>query len=72
MANTYDMARRAMERHGISSTEIVAEMRILGICIGREAEMVDCLASGGPLAVGVAMALFGIIGRQNYMKKTIH
>ncbi|MBY0355527.1 MAG: hypothetical protein K2Q12_07330 [Rickettsiales bacterium] len=72
MKTTQQVAREAMIKHGVSSRELSDEMKSQGLCAGREQEVIDRLVDGGPLAMGLALALFGIIGRQSYLPKTIH
>ncbi len=66
MSNTHDMTRAAIIKHAIGRDEILSEMEQKKICSGREAEMVDQLLTGGPCAVGVALAVFGLIGRKMF------
>jgi hypothetical protein len=70
MKNIHEIAREAMGKHGISAAGLTAEMRRKGLCSGREEEMVNRLVVDGRCVLGVAVALFGIIGRQRLA--TIH
>jgi hypothetical protein len=37
-----------------------------------EREVIDRFIAGRPLAIALAVALFGVIGRQSYMPRTIN
>lgn len=64
--NTHDKTRAAIARNAIGRDEILVEMERQKLCRGREAEMVDQLLAGGPCVMGVAMAVFTLIGRQMF------
>lgn len=72
MKNSHDIARNAMTKQGVTSHELMVEMQTQRLCVGHEREVIERFIEGGPLAVGLTVALFGIIGRQNYMPRTIH
>jgi hypothetical protein len=57
-----DGIRASVVQRGISSTEIINRMRKLQFCKGREEEMVRQMLAGGECALGVALAVFSIIG----------
>lgn len=53
-----------MRKYGIDASDVVSHMRAKNICKGREEAIVSQFVDGGPLAVGVAMALFDLIGQR--------
>jgi hypothetical protein len=57
-----DGIRAAVVQHCISSAEIINRMRKLQFCAGREEEMVHQMIAGGECSLGVALAVFSIIG----------
>jgi hypothetical protein len=57
-----DRIRAAVVQHRISSTEIINRMHKLQFCAGREVEMVHQMLAGGECSLGVALAVFSIIG----------
>jgi hypothetical protein len=57
-----DRIRAAVVQHRISFTEIINRMRKLQFCAGREEEMVHQMLAGGECSLGVALAVFSIIG----------
>jgi hypothetical protein len=57
-----DRIRAEVVQHNISSTEIINRMRELQFCAGREEEMVHQMLAGGECSLGVALAVFSIIG----------
>jgi hypothetical protein len=69
---SHDIARQAMQKHGISTHELLQEMKEQRLCIGHEQRIIDQFVDGGALTVGLAVALFGVIGRQTSMREIIH
>jgi hypothetical protein len=57
-----DGIRAAVVQYCISSTEIINRMRKLQFCAGREEAMVRRMRAGGECSLGVALAVFSIIG----------
>ena len=73
MASTHELTMNAMREHGVTNYELMQEMRRLGLCKGKEEEAINRFLKEGRVPVDVAVALFGIIGRQKYLSKpTIH
>jgi hypothetical protein len=54
--------RATVVQHCISSTEIINRMRKLQFGAGSEEEMVHQMLAGGECSLGVALAVFSIIG----------
>jgi hypothetical protein len=57
-----DGIRATVAQHCITSTEIINRMRKLRFCTGHEEEMVYQMLAGGECSLGVALAMFSIIG----------
>ena len=64
------------ERHArarVTDYELMQECISSGLCEGKEEEAINRFLKEGRVPVDVAVALFGIIGRQKYLSKpTIH
>ena len=63
--STERQIRDEIVRHSISSDQIIEAMRSLGLCAGREAELVSELLAGEGCSLGVALAVFWLLQRNS-------